>query len=190
EHRIGHVLPDDRGGLEQPLLLWWQSIDPRGEHGLHRRRHLDDRRGSTQPVGSALADQRTRLDQGADALLQEERIPLGTLNEKSSERLEARIAAEQRLEEFPGTLRWQWVQAKLRVVGLAAPAVFVLRSVVHEEHQPRRREALDHAVEERLRLVVDPMEVFEDDEDRLILGLPQEKPFERIECALPTLGRV
>jgi hypothetical protein len=51
-------------------------------------------------------------------------------------------------------------------------------------------ETLDHAVEERLRLAVDPMEVFEDDEDRLILGLPQEEPFERVQCALPALGRI
>jgi hypothetical protein len=31
-----------------------------------------------------------------------------------------------------------------------------------------------------LRLAVDPMEVFEDDEDRLTLGFPQEEPLERV----------
>jgi hypothetical protein len=34
------------------------------------------------------------------------------------------------------------------------------------------------------------VEVFEDHEDRLTLGLPQEEPLERLQCALSTLGWV
>jgi hypothetical protein len=190
EDPMRHVFPDDRGRLKEPLLLRWQSIDPRGQHGLDRRRNLDDGRGPGQPVGSSPADERSGLDQGADALLQKERIPFGALDEESSQRREARIAAEQGLEELPGTLGRQGVQAHLCVVGLAAPAVFVLRAVVHEEHQPRGREALDQAVEERLCLTVDPVEIFDDGEDRPILGLPQEEALECVQGALPTLSGV
>ena len=38
--------------------------------------------GSGQPVGAALADQRPGLDQRPDALLQEERVALGPLDQQ------------------------------------------------------------------------------------------------------------
>jgi hypothetical protein len=41
--------------------------------------------------------------------------------------------------------------------------VLVLRPVVDGKEDGRGRQALDQAVEERLRLAVDPVQVFEDD---------------------------
>jgi len=37
----GHLHADDRGGLQQALLLWWQPIHPSDQHRLDRRWHLD-----------------------------------------------------------------------------------------------------------------------------------------------------
>ena len=48
-------------------------------------RMLVDRAG--QAVGAALADQRAGLDQRADALLQEERVALGPLDQQRLQRL-------------------------------------------------------------------------------------------------------
>ena len=45
-----HVLADDGGGLEEPLVLAVQPVDPRGEDGLHRRRHADRVEGRS-PAG-------------------------------------------------------------------------------------------------------------------------------------------
>ena len=69
----GHVLADDRGGLEQALVLGRQAVDARGQDRLHRGRDLDRSTGLRQPVGAALADQRPGLDQRPHALLEEER---------------------------------------------------------------------------------------------------------------------
>src|SRR5262245_1684513 len=40
EERKRHILPNDRGGLEQTLVLGRQAIDAGGEDGLRRRRDL------------------------------------------------------------------------------------------------------------------------------------------------------
>ncbi len=51
---------------------------------------------------------------------------------------------------------------QLRAVVMARPGVPVLGPIVHEEEQARPRQALDQHVEERPRLGVDPVQVFED----------------------------
>ena len=107
------------------------------------------------------------------------------------EGLEAGVAAEQRLAAAPSALSGgERVEPELAVVGLAAPAVPVLGAVVDEEQEAGRRQALDQAVESGLGLGVDPVEVLEDDEERLDLALPQEQPLERVEGPLPALRRV
>ena len=60
------------------------------------------------------------------------------------------------------------------VEGLPAPGVLVLRPVVDEEQDARRREALDEAVEHRLGLRVDPVEILEEHEQRLNLAFPEQ----------------
>ena len=35
-----HVCADDRGRLEETLLVGRESVDPRGQYGLHGRRHV------------------------------------------------------------------------------------------------------------------------------------------------------
>ena len=53
--------------------------------------------------------------------------------------------------------RRERVEPQLRVVGLATPAVLVLRPVVYQEQQPGYRQALDQAIEQHLRLGIDPV---------------------------------
>src|SRR5262249_38326469 len=50
----------------------------RRQHGLHRGEDLQAGQRCGQPVGTALTYQHPGLDQGPYALLQEERIALGT----------------------------------------------------------------------------------------------------------------
>ena len=98
--------------------------------------------------------------------------------------------AEERIEQGLGALGRQGVEPELRVVGLAAPAMRVLGAVVHEEEHPGRRQALDQAVQDGLGLAVDPVEVLEDDEQRLDLALAQEQALHRLQGALTALRRV
>jgi len=68
--------------------------------------------------------------------------------------------------------------------------VLVLRAVVDEQQHPDRPEAVHQAVQQRLGLAVDPVEVFDDKQQRLHLALPEQKSLDGLEGALAPLGRV
>ena len=117
-------------------------------------------------------------------------MPSVRCDQHALERLEAGVGPEQRAEELLGGLRREGVQPELRVVGPAAPGVLILRPVVHEQQQPGGRQALDEPIEQRLGLGVDPVEVLEDDQQRLHLALPQQEPLHGVEGAPAALGRI
>src|SRR4029453_11936638 len=123
-----------------------------------------------------------------DALLQEERVP--ALHEELLEGGEPGIVAQERLQQLRGALGRERVQPQLAEGGLAAPDVLVFGPVVHEQQQARRAEAVDQAVEERLGLAVDPVEILEDQEEGLLAGFPEQQPPYGVERALAALARV
>src|SRR6185503_12255460 len=108
-------------------------------------------------------------------LLQQERVALGAEDERRFQRLDRRIMAQQSGQKLVGAGLTERIDPKLRVVGLVAPGVGVLRPVVDQEQQARGRERLDQAVEERLSLGVDPVEILEDQQKRLLLALTEEQ---------------
>ena len=103
------------------------------------------------------------------------------------ERCQAGIVAEQGLEQFVSARQGQRVEPQLQVIGLAAPAVLIFRPVVDQEQQAGRGQTLDQAVEQRLRLRIDPMQIFEDQQHRLHLAFAQQHTLERGEGALAPL---
>jgi hypothetical protein len=113
------------------------------------------------------------LYQRADTLLQKQGIPLGVLDQAFSQRRKAGVLSQEGRQEFVSMRGGQRVEPQLYVVGLAPPGVLVLRAIRHEEEEPRRREALDQALQHGLRLCVDPVEVF-DYQKQGLLGLSEE----------------
>ena len=103
---------------------------------------------------------------------------------------QAGVVAQERVQQLVRALGRQRIEPELRVVGLAAPAVLILGPVVDEQQEPRRRQALDQAVEQGLRLGVDPVQVLEDHQQRLDLALPQQQALHGVERALPALGGI
>lgn len=83
-----------------------------------------------------------------------------------------------RFQQVPDVLGWERVQPQLAVVRLVAPGVLVLKTVGHEQQQAGRRQAVDERVEEGLRLTVDPVKVFEDQEEWLLPRFTQEQQTE------------
>ena len=67
---------DDRRGLQQPFVVWWQAVDTGCEDGLHGSGHRQRRQGLHEPIGARRADQGVCLDEGSQALFQEEWIAL------------------------------------------------------------------------------------------------------------------
>jgi hypothetical protein len=85
------------------------------------------------------------------------RYALGARNQELLEGYQAGIIAQQGVQELVGTGRRQGIEPQLRVIRLAAPAVLILRPIVDQEQQACRWETLDQAVEQGLRLSVDPV---------------------------------
>ena len=68
--------------------------------------------------------------------------------------------------------------------------MLVLGPVVDEEQDAGSGQAVHEAVEQCLGLGVDPVEILEEEKQRLDLALPEEQPFDRVQGPLPALGRV
>ena len=137
--------------------------------------------------GPALADHDLGLDEGAGALLEEERVALCPLDEERLEGGEVGRVTQEGVEQLLGARRGEGVQAHLRVVGPAGPAVVILRPVVDEEEDPRAPQAVHESVEEGLRLGVDPVEILEHQQERPHPALPDEDPPHAVQRGLPAL---
>src|SRR5438128_11460703 len=183
----GDLGANDRGGLEQMLVLGWQSVDTRRQHGLHGGRHLNARQGLRQAVRPALAHQDLALQQGAHALLQEKGIASGALDQQSLQRRQTGVLAYESLEQRLGARRGQRIKSKLRVERFTAPVVLVLRAVIDQQQEMRRRETLDQAVEQGLRFRINPVQVLEDQQHWLGLAFPQQQALEGLQGALAAL---
>ena len=168
----------------------WEPVDARGEHGLHRRGHLQASRLGREAIGAALADEHPGLDEGAHELLEEERVAAAPLDQELAERPERAVAPDQRVEQLARGRRREGLDRELREAGLARPVVLVLGTVVHEQQEPRGVHAPEERVEEGLGLGVDPLEVLEHQQQRLVVGLLEDEPRERAERFVPPLVRL
>ena len=68
--------------------------------------------------------------------------------------------------------------------------MLVLRAVVDQQQEPGRRQALDQAVEQRLRLGINPMQILKDQHQRLDLAFAQQHALQGVERALAALWRI
>ena len=97
------------------------------------------------------------------------------------------MRAEQAVEHLVGACRRQRIDPHLGEVALPAPAAPVLGSEVDEQQQPRRGDAVQQHFEECLGFGVDPVQILEDQAERLLLRLPDQEPLERIDHGAPAL---
>ncbi len=160
-----HVLADDRGDLQQGAMLGRQPVDAGGEHGLDGARDLDLVGGLRQAKMDRLADQHAGIDEGADDLLEEERRALGPLDQPLAQRREMLAVAEMMAQEGVGGFGFERIDADLRVVAPADPAMLVFGPIGDDEQQARGAQPLDDRVEHDLAFAVDPMQIL-DDEDQ------------------------
>ena len=68
--------------------------------------------------------------------------------------------------------------------------MLILPPVRDEQQQARAGQALDQAVQQRLGLGVDPVQVLDEQEQRALARFPQQQPFHRVEGALAPLRRL
>jgi hypothetical protein len=113
-----NVLADDRGGLEEALVLGRQAVDSGGENRLDRRGNLNLWQRSRQPMGAPLPDEDSGLDEGPHTLLKKEGIPLRPLDQDWREERDAGVVSEQTVEQLPGIRRRKRVETELSVISL------------------------------------------------------------------------
>ena len=146
--------------------------------------------GLGEAIGPALAHQGLRLHEGPHALFQKERVAIRPLDEQCPQRGQLGVGAQERLQEILGPLARQRVDAQLRVVGPVAPGVLVLGAIGDEEQDTSGGEPVDQAVEPRLGLGIDPVQILEDQQQRLDLALAEDQVPEGFERVLAALARV
>ena len=122
-----------RGRLQEAFLHGRQAINARRQHRLHRRGHLQTVEGFPETIGAWRPDQHPGLDQRVHALLQKKRIAFSVLDQQGRDGRKAGVVAEEAMQQFVSTRGRQRVEPQLRVVGLAAPAVLILRSVIDQQ---------------------------------------------------------
>ena len=152
-----------------------QPIDPRRQHGLHRGRDRDRRstgcvrRYRPRSPASTLVSTSIRTISS-----RKNGLPCPTRSCLSG-RSTGIVGAEQRVEQRPGALGRQRVQAHLAVDGSCRPTVCRYSgSIGHEQQDARGHHAVDEAVEDLLGLGVDPVEVLDDQAQRLSPARGQE----------------
>ena len=110
--------------------------------------------------------------------------------EELLERLERRIVAEERLQQLPGALGRQRVEPELGVGGLAAPARAGTRAGSSRAAAGAPAGRLSTRPSSSAWVsAVDPVQVLEDQQQRLHLALAQQQPLDGVERALPALRR-
>src|SRR5206468_1548327 len=71
-------------------------------------------------------------------------------------------------------------QPELGVVGLTAPLLPILRPVVHQEENTGTGHTLTQGVEKALRLRINPVQIFKDQDKRLVETLAQKELLDSI----------
>ena len=100
------------------------------------------------------------------------------------------MIAQQHVKQLVSTDRRQGIESQLGVGTLLPPTVLILAPVRDEQQQARAEQALDQAVQQRLGLGVDPVQVLDEQEYGALAGVPQQQPFHGVEGALAPLCRL
>src|SRR5262249_25608574 len=68
---------------------------------------------------------------------------------------------------------------------LGTPLMRILGPIVNQQQNLRGRNRVGQQIQQRLRLLVDPVQILEDHHQRLIHRLAQQNAFDRVQCAPP-----
>src|SRR4030095_4634149 len=104
------------------------------------------------PIGTAFPDESSHLHEGANTLLDEERVPRRACEERLLQWGQDRFAADQCVEQVVRALGVERVESDLAVVRLAIPAVREFWPVVYEQQDGHGRGAPDQNIKGGLAL--------------------------------------
>src|SRR5208282_895986 len=79
---------------------------------------------------------------------------------------------------------------ELSVVGLVSPMMFIFRAVVEHHQDTRSADAIGEKIKQRLGFSIDPVQVFEDQQKRVIEALTMNQAPDRVASAAPPDYRI
>ena len=167
EEPVRKLPPEDRPYLRHLLRLRPQAVEPRHERVGERRRDVLRRR---HPA---------RLDHRLGQLLDEERHPVGPRHDHVHHRVGQRAACGHAGHHLAHVLPGKTAQRELRVMGPECPRRPELRPCGVEEEKRRRRPLLDEELLELEGRGIDPLEVLDEDDERLEARRPEHPGGER-----------
>ena len=151
---------DHRRALEQALLVLRQPVDAGGDHRLER-------------VGDPLGG-RPALEQHPRRLLDEERVPLGLLEQRAALGRRQLAIGEQRVEQFLALLGRQRLELdRRRAQAAAAPAGADVEQLGPREADDQQGCVLDplgEVLDQLEQRLLGPVNVLEDEDQRLCIG--------------------
>ena len=166
---------EDGKSLQERLLVVAQPVDTRGEDGLHGRRNAQRRERLDQLDRPLRSLQGAFVEQRLNRLLHEERRASGGLDDELLERQQAVGLSKHRRQHLIGIVMAESVKPQRLRVGLVAPTKLILRPEVDQQQEPRIGHLLDQQIEERLALVVQPMQILNDQHQGLARGFGQQR---------------
>ena len=152
---------DHRGALQQPLFVPGQPVDAGRDDRLQRVRN---------PLRG-----RAALEQHPGRLLDEERIALGLLQQRPrARRGRELVIGEQRIEKLLALLRGERLEldrgGAQSPTTPAGPDVEQLRPREADDQQRRVLDALGEVLDQLEQRILGPVDVFEDEDQRLGVG--------------------
>ena len=168
---------DDGGLLQQTPVLRGQPVDSRQEQALQCGWNVVRFKGGCAGPAIALARQHALADQTPKDLLDEQRIAAGAYSYEILKRFPraAQRGTEQPDDKLTCLVRGQWSQPDDRMLGPLHLWRAHVGPVREQEHERPIRKLIDDPAHQVDRGSVSPVQVFDDDEERLLRKPPLQQ---------------
>ena len=186
EQRHRHLPSHHRRHLECVLDLVRQPVDAGGDDVVDRLRECHVR--PDQPGLADLDLDATRLAELPEDLLDVERVALAPVHEDVEQRCRYPLGVEKRLGHTADALGVQARHGDCLGERRGKPCHLVVGAAREEEQEPVPGKPRGQVLEELFRARVDPVDVFDHQDDRLGLARAEEHGPQHVEGALLELG--
>jgi len=187
QNPIGEPPPDHRGHLQGLLERALHPIESSANDSHDGARHLDPGAFTAQHIPVLLPQDGTVLQQAVGQLLDEERIATRLADDEFHQFWVDFLFLEDRLHQCRTGLGRKLIRQNLAAVWFSLPVVGVLVSVQKNQEDALFRQRTDQVVQESLRDLIDPMQVFHDEDEGLLTALPHKQITGRFEGSFPSL---
>ena len=170
QQRLVELRADNRGLLEQAPGVAGEPVDPGEQQALQRGRHVHHLALRRARPARALAQEHPLAHEGADDLLDEERVAARP-GWPRSPRAGPGIAAEgpeQAAHQRPALHRREGAETEDRLIGPGDRERGGVGAVGQQEHQRPARKVIGHVAQQVERGGVGPVEVLHHDQQRIL----------------------